>query len=225
MYPMRSVVVSVFLVALAAPAMATPVTININGHLTSVPGTLSSAFIVGETFTIHYSYDTTTGNAGSSSLGIYYYQSYDLDIGSGATEFTLHAPAGGVFANSIQILNNPAFDAYTVDATDNLTFTNAALFAPTYTLVQAKFQYSYFASQFSSTALLPGAPPPGGGLSFDMEFRPDPQSLDGRVFVFGTFDSVTATLPQAPAPSPATALLFAPGLLALAAQRRTARRR
>ena len=36
------------------------VTINITGHITSVPGALSTAFTAGETFTIHYSYDTTT---------------------------------------------------------------------------------------------------------------------------------------------------------------------
>jgi hypothetical protein len=207
----------VFLIA--GPAAAVPVTVNMSGHLTSVPGTLSTAFTPNEAFSLSYSYDTTAPDqASNTTLGLYYYQSYDLTIGSGPGQFALHAPAGAVFANSIQIVNLSSFDAYKVDATDNLTFTNAALFDANYTLVQALFQFTYLASQFPNDSLLAGAPPFTSGNALNLEFRPDPGSLDGRVFVQGVITSASAVTISAPAP--ATLLLLVPGLIALAGLRR-----
>jgi len=207
------------LVSFGGVAHAVPVTVTMNGHLTSVPTPVAGAFTTGESFTFHYTYDTTTGNAGSSSTAIYYYQSYHLDIGGGA--FTVDAPAGAVFANSVQIINLSSFDAYKVDATDGLSYTPSAAINP-YTLVQVFTQFSYAASQFAGPALLPGAPPYTSANAFSLELRPDPGSLDGRIFVNGFINSVTDNRVAA-VPTPAALALFAPGLALIGLLRRRRR--
>jgi len=222
MFPLRPAAIAAALAALvvfSGAAHAVPVTVTMNGHLTSVPSQVGGAFTAGEAFTFHYTYDTTTGNAGSSSTAIYYYQSYHLDIGGGA--FTVDAPAGAVFANSVQIVNLSSFDAYKVDATDGLSYTPSAAIDP-YTLVQVFTQFSYAASQFAGPALLPGAPPYTSANAFRLDLRPDPASLSGEIFVTGFIDSASDNRVLA-TPAPAALALFAPGLALIGLLRRRKR--
>jgi len=224
-FTIRSTAVAAALAALVSfggSARAVPVTVTMNGHLTSIPTQVGGAFSAGEAFTFNYTYDTTTGNAGGSTNAIYYYDSYHLDIGGGA--FTVDATAGAVFANSVQIINLSSFDAYKVDATDGLSYSpHSALLDPNtsiqYFLVQVFTQFSYAASQFSGPALPPGAPPYTSANGFNLQLRPDPGSLDGRIFVQGVIDSVSDNSVVA-TPAPAALALFAPGLALIGLLRR-----
>jgi hypothetical protein len=190
-------------------ARAAPVTVTLNGHLTSVPSQFAGDFTSGELFRFSYTYDTAASNAGSSTNALYYYLSAHLDVGGGA--FTVDAPAGAVFANGIAIVIQPGFDIYKVDATDGLSYSPGAKVSPD-TLVQVLTQFSYGPSEFASSALLPGAPPYTAANTFSLQLRPNPQSVDGEVFIDGFIDNVTDS--NQPIPEPSGLALLPAALLA-----------
>lgn len=221
LFPCRKVAPAIALAAAlvcTGAAHAALVTVTFDGHLTSVPSQVASAFTAGETFTFHYTYLTTQSNAGSASNAIYYYQGSHLDIGGGS--FTLDAPAGGSFANAVSIENLASFDAYIVDATDGLAYSPSGLISP-YTLVQVFTQFSYAPTEFSGPALLPGAPPYTSANGFRLALRPNPASLDGQIFVEGSIDTATDDLPPASTPEPSTLALLLPALALVGRLRRS----
>lgn len=201
---------------LAGTASAALITFNFAGNVNAVGTPINSDFHVGDTFQGSYSFNSTAPDGDlRSSVGI-----YPLANGMFTVSGKSYVMGGGT-AGSINIVSNSTVgngfpDSYVA------AFTAAGPSVENDTFFPGAFSLSLAGLNHFPTDTLPLTPPSlnglsGNGISFRLNFH-----TGGGASVGGEITSLTLGTPS-PVPLPGAVVLFASGLIGLAAVGRARR--